>query len=115
MRVVSLHLDRYGRFTDCRLEFPRNADLCLVYGLNEAGKSTALSGLCDFLFGFPHNAAYDFLHEFLDFENAKRLIVYGLVLIVMMIVRPDGILTRDSLRRFSWSRKASSQGKPRHV
>src|SRR5262245_40284554 len=28
---------------------------------------------------FPINRVYDFLHEFLDFENAKRLIVYGLV------------------------------------
>src|SRR4051794_33737799 len=63
VRVASLHLDRYGRFTDRRLEFPRDADLSLVYGRNEAGKSTALSGLCDFLFGFPHNAAYDFLHD----------------------------------------------------
>jgi len=64
---------------------------------------------------FPTKQAYDFLHEFLDFENAKRLIVYGLVLIVMMIVRPDGILTRDGLRRFTWPKKASPQGKPRHV
>ena len=53
---------------------------------------------------FPLNRAYDFLHEFLDFENAKRLIVYGIILIVMMIVRPDGLLTRDSLRRFSLKR-----------
>ena len=53
---------------------------------------------------FPLNKAYDFLHEFLDFENAKRLIVYGIILIVMMIVRPDGLLTRDSLRRFSLKR-----------
>src|SRR5262249_51146345 len=28
---------------------------------------------------FPMNRVYDFLHEFLDFENAKRLIVYGLL------------------------------------
>lgn len=53
---------------------------------------------------FPLNRVYDFLHEFLDFENAKRLIVYGLILIVMMIVRPDGLLTRDSLRRLSLKR-----------
>lgn len=59
---------------------------------------------------FPMNRAYDFLHNFLDFENAKRLIVYGIVLILMMIVRPDGILTRDQLRRFAWRR-----GKARHV
>jgi ABC-type branched-subunit amino acid transport system permease subunit len=44
------------------------------------------------------NRIYDFLHDFLDFENAKRLIAYGIILIVMMIVRPEGLLTRDSLR-----------------
>jgi len=63
---------------------------------------------------FPMKQAYDFLHNFLDFENAKRLIVYGLILIVMMIVRPDGLLTRDALRRFSCS-KLSPRRKPRHV
>jgi branched-chain amino acid transport system permease protein len=52
---------------------------------------------------FPMNRAYDFLHEALDFENAKRLIVYGVILIVMMILRPDGLLTRDSLRRRRWA------------
>ena len=50
---------------------------------------------------YPMNAAYDYLHEFLDFENAKRLIAFGVILILMMIFRPDGLLTRDSLRRMS--------------
>jgi branched-chain amino acid transport system permease protein len=54
---------------------------------------------------FPANRVYDFLHEFLDFENAKRLIVYGLVLMLMMIVRPDGLLTRDALRRLTFGQK----------
>jgi ABC-type branched-subunit amino acid transport system permease subunit len=48
---------------------------------------------------FPANRVYEFLHGFLDFENAKRLIVYGIILILMMIIRPDGLLTRDSIRR----------------
>ncbi|MBO0758049.1 MAG: branched-chain amino acid ABC transporter permease [Bradyrhizobiaceae bacterium] len=48
---------------------------------------------------FPMNRIYDFLHEFFDFENAKRLIVYGIILIVMMIMRPDGLITRDSLQQ----------------
>jgi branched-chain amino acid transport system permease protein len=52
---------------------------------------------------FPMNRVYDFLHDFLDFENAKRLIVYGIIIIVMMILRPDGILTRDSLRPWRWT------------
>jgi len=53
---------------------------------------------------FPMNRVYDFLHDFLDFENAKRLIAYGIILIIMMIVRPDGLVTRDSLRRLAQSR-----------
>ena len=55
---------------------------------------------------FPMNRVYGFVYEFLDFENEKRLIAYGIILIVMMIVRPDGILTRDGLRRFRFGRKA---------
>jgi len=53
---------------------------------------------------YPMNRVYDFLHDFLDFENAKRLIAYGVILIIMMIVRPDGLLTRDGLRRLSPAR-----------
>jgi branched-chain amino acid transport system permease protein len=48
---------------------------------------------------YPMNRVYDFLHEFLDFENAKRLIAFGVILILMMIFRPDGLITRDGLRR----------------
>lgn len=48
---------------------------------------------------YPMNRIYDFLHNFLDFENAKRLIAFGLILILMMIFKPDGLVTRDSLRR----------------
>jgi len=53
---------------------------------------------------FPMNRVYDFLHGFLDFENAKRLIVYGIILILMMIVRPDGLLTRDTIPRLPFAR-----------
>jgi branched-chain amino acid transport system permease protein len=53
---------------------------------------------------FPMNLVYDFLHGFLDFENAKRLIVYGIILILMMIVRPDGLLTRDTIPRLPFAR-----------
>jgi branched-chain amino acid transport system permease protein len=47
-------------------------------------------------------AVYEFLYEFLDFENEKRLIVYGAILIVMMIVRPQGFITRDTFRRLQF-------------
>ena len=54
---------------------------------------------------FPMNRIYDFLYRFLDFENAKRLIAYGIILIVMMIVRPDGLLTRDSVPHWRGARR----------
>jgi branched-chain amino acid transport system permease protein len=59
---------------------------------------------------YPMNGIYDFLHGFLDFENAKRLIAYGLILIVMMIVRPDGLITRDSMRWASFARWRNGRG-----
>jgi branched-chain amino acid transport system permease protein len=47
---------------------------------------------------YPVDRVYEWLHGFLDFENAKRLIAFGIILIVMMIFRPDGLVTRDLLR-----------------
>ena len=48
----------------------------------------------------PWDRVYDVVYEFLDFENEKRLIVYGLVLVVMMILRPQGLITRNTMRPF---------------
>ena len=36
----------------------------IVFGLNEAGKSTALSGYLDLLFGIEERSRYNFLHEY---------------------------------------------------
>lgn len=46
----------------------------------------------------PMNRIYDWVYAFLDFENEKRLIAYGVILILMMIWRDQGALTRDLLR-----------------
>ncbi len=55
------------------------------------------------------NQAYDWMYEFLDFENEKRLIAYGLILIGMMILRPQGLLTRRTVRRLKfWKRDFAS-------
>ena len=50
----------------------------------------------------PWNHVYDAVYEFLDFENEKRLIIYGLVLIVMMVLRPQGLITRSTVRPFQF-------------
>jgi uncharacterized protein YhaN len=68
MRLNSLHLTRYGRFTDHVLDFgapaPGRPDLHLIYGPNEAGKSTALSAFLDLLFGIEPRSRYGFRHPY---------------------------------------------------
>ena len=63
MRFERLHLLRYGSLTDRALTFRPDAKLHVVYGPNEAGKSSALAAISDLLFGFPHNKAFDFRHD----------------------------------------------------
>lgn len=48
---------------------------------------------------------YGRIYDLLDFESEKRLIVYGVILIVMMIVRPQGIIIRETVRRFQFMQK----------
>lgn len=68
MRLRRLDLTRYGKFTDKSIDFgPRPSegpDLHVVFGLNEAGKSTALSGFLDLLFGIEERSRYNFVHEY---------------------------------------------------
>ncbi|NVP54538.1 ATP-binding protein [Mycoplana rhizolycopersici] len=68
MRLNRLDLARYGKFTDKSLDFgparPGISDFHLVYGPNEAGKSTLFSAYLDLLFGIETQSAYGFLHPY---------------------------------------------------
>jgi len=55
MRFDELHLLKYGNFEGCDLAFPRQPiDFHVIFGANEAGKSTTLAAVGDLLFGFSH-------------------------------------------------------------
>lgn len=65
MRLARLDLLRYGRFTDHSLEFPRaERDIHIIFGPNEAGKTTTLIAIEDLLFGIPNRSPYNFLHSY---------------------------------------------------
>jgi uncharacterized protein YhaN len=68
MRLRRLDLTRYGKFTDKAIDFGEKPvsgpDLHIVFGLNEAGKSTALAAYLDLLFGIEERSRYNFLHEY---------------------------------------------------
>lgn len=67
MRLMRLGLPAYGHFSQAALSFPPpppgKPDLHVVFGPNEAGKSTLFAAWLDMLFGFAHQTPYDFLHE----------------------------------------------------
>ena len=68
MRLKRLDLTRYGNFTDRSIDFgerqQRLPDLHVIYGPNEAGKSTALAAVLDLLFGIGPQSAFGFLHPY---------------------------------------------------
>lgn len=64
MRFERLHLRAFGPFTDEVLDLSGGAPggLHIVYGPNEAGKSTSLRAVTGFLFGIPHRTGDAHLH-----------------------------------------------------
>jgi uncharacterized protein YhaN len=68
MRLRRLDLTRYGKFTDHRLEFgaaPADGpDFHIIYGPNEAGKSTTMQGWLDLLYGIPTQSRMNFRHDY---------------------------------------------------
>jgi uncharacterized protein YhaN len=66
MRILALHLRAYGHFTSYSLEFGARPGLHLIYGHNEAGKSTTLRALSSVLFGYPHEIIDGFSHDAKD-------------------------------------------------
>ena len=95
MRIERLDLTRFGHFTDHVLDFgpgsedgngnengsgETTADLHVIYGANEAGKSTTLEALGDLLFGMPLRSPHGFLHEYKAMEIGARVRQKGKVL-----------------------------------
>ena len=65
MRLGRLDLIRYGHFTDRSFNLPADkSDVHIIFGPNEAGKSTALAAIEDLLFGIPMHSPCNFLHDY---------------------------------------------------
>jgi hypothetical protein len=67
VKIVELDLRAFGPFTGVRLDLAGgDPGLHLIYGPNEAGKSSALRALHQMFFGIPHQTPDDFLHKYKD-------------------------------------------------
>jgi uncharacterized protein YhaN len=67
VRLLRLHLQAFGPFTDRVLELGSAGQrLVLVHGPNEAGKSSALRAISDLRFGIPQQSSDNFVHAHPD-------------------------------------------------
>ena len=68
MRIKQFELCRYGHFTDQKLDFGSHRkgmpDIHIIYGANEAGKSTLLNAWLDLLFGIENQTRFAFRHHY---------------------------------------------------
>ena len=58
MRLRDLQLIRFGHFSDLKLDFAAEGKrFHVIYGENEAGKSTALRAISGLLYGVPERTS----------------------------------------------------------
>ncbi len=102
MRINRLDLTRYGKFTDGVVDFgPRpigSPDLHIIYGPNEAGKSTTFDAIVDLIFGFGSTSKYAFLHPYPTMRIGANISVGGRNREFVRIKRPQNSLFDDTER-----------------
>ncbi|SHF57086.1 Uncharacterized protein YhaN [Kaistia soli DSM 19436] len=96
MRLDRLGLTRYGRFTGRSLNFgtrpATGPDLHIVYGPNEAGKSTTLAAYLDLLYGIGAQSPYNFLHPYATMRIEGELELEGQARAFTRIKKPQNSL-----------------------
>jgi len=74
MRILRLDLLRFGCFANVSLDLADgHADLHVIYGKNESGKSSALRALEAWLFGFEERTSDSFIHSYSQLRVGGRL------------------------------------------
>lgn len=65
MKILRVNLIAFGPFTETVLDLSEGEEgFHIIYGPNEAGKSSALRALRQMLYGIPDRSADDFLHPY---------------------------------------------------
>jgi uncharacterized protein YhaN len=65
MKILEMRLIAYGPFTDVVVDLSAgNEGFHMIYGPNEAGKSSALRALRHLLYGIPGQSVDDFIHPY---------------------------------------------------
>ncbi len=74
MKLLTLDCIAFGCFTDEKLDFSDpGRNFHVIYGPNEAGKSTALRALTGLLYGIPVKTSDSFVHDMKDLRISGEL------------------------------------------
>lgn len=94
MRLRRFNLTRYGHFTDFIIDFGERptSDFHIIFGENEAGKSTAFNGYLDLLFGIEERTKYSFLHDYNALRIGAALEIDNKIIELTRIKRRNGTL-----------------------
>ena len=69
MKILEFQLTAFGQFTDASLDLSAGSEgMHIIYGANEAGKSTALRALRSFFYRIPARSDDNFLHQYTKME-----------------------------------------------
>lgn len=75
MRFQRLQIPAFGPFTNLEFKFPaKDHDLHVIYGENEAGKSSLLRAIRDLLFGISGHSPDNFLHDYKDLRLKAEIV-----------------------------------------
>ncbi|WP_163847182.1 YhaN family protein [Pseudooceanicola aestuarii] len=80
MRIQRLSLDRFGHFTDRHFDFGSaggGPDFHIIYGPNEAGKTTTMEAVLRLFYGFPMREGYAFKHPRNNLQVSATLEIDG--------------------------------------
>ena len=81
MRLQELGLDFFGHYTGKRFDFgdklEGGSDFHVIYGPNEAGKTTLMEGYLRLLYGFPGQDPYAFKHSRKNLKVSAALNING--------------------------------------
>lgn len=104
MKILRLDLRAFGPFTDVTLDLSGGQEgLHVIFGPNEAGKSSTLRALEQMFFGIPARSADDFVHPYASLRVGGTLSTRGGQTLEFLrrkgskntLLEPDGITPLD--------------------
>lgn len=96
MRIAELTLERYGAYAERSLVVPASPGLTVIYGPNEAGKSTCLCALSDLLFGIPERSPHAAVYGYDGMRVGATLVDAGGTAIMLRRRRGRGRTLTDA-------------------